>query len=83
MPIRATRLPCVVSDVVSDEVAVAPGRITWLSTAEGPDRWADAVLNAPPRTRETLTRVEQSPLSIDNSCESLVEVYQRGTLADR
>jgi glycosyltransferase involved in cell wall biosynthesis len=75
---QAAGLPCVISDVITDEAVVLPHLTRRLSLREGPRAWADAVLDAgrvPRRPAEARARVEQSSFSISHCLDALYELY--------
>jgi glycosyltransferase involved in cell wall biosynthesis len=76
---QAAGLPCVISDVISDEVDVVPGLTRRVPLAAGAAHWAEEVLSMErdcPRNRESaLTFVEKSSFNLASSLNDLYTLY--------
>jgi len=76
---QAAGLPCVISDVITEETDVVPELIRRVPLAWEAKQWAAAVLAARERPAvapgEALRRVERSSFNISNSIERLYALY--------
>ncbi|HYW43261.1 MAG TPA: glycosyltransferase [Bryobacteraceae bacterium] len=76
---QAAGLPCVISDVITDEADVVPELIRRVPLAQEAKQWAAAVLGAGERPvvspGEAFRRVEQSSFNISNSIDQLYALY--------
>jgi len=76
---QAAGLPCVISDVISDETDVVPGLTARVPLAAGAAHWASMVLAAerPPAAGRApaLSMVENSSFNILHSVEQLYALY--------
>ncbi len=83
MEAQAAGLPCVISDVISEESILAAPLIRRIPLTAPPSEWVAAVLSvlgAPrPLTQpEALAMVERSPFNIDLNVRQLEEIYSGG-----
>jgi glycosyltransferase involved in cell wall biosynthesis len=77
---QAAGLPCLFSDIVSREVSAVPQLTRFLSLRDSPQAWAGAVLDTRNRatSRKSMARdLMASSFNIDNSLESLLQIYTR------
>jgi glycosyltransferase involved in cell wall biosynthesis len=75
---QAAGLPTLLSDAVTNEVAVVPGLVRHLSLATSPAVWADALLKMRAvrcRQPEALAKVAASPFNIAYGSARLEEIY--------
>jgi glycosyltransferase involved in cell wall biosynthesis len=72
---QATGLPCVVSANVPASACAIRENLEVLSLADGPQKWADAVLQAALKPRYSTVRPELQNYSVQESLRSLSEVY--------
>ncbi len=76
---QAAGLPIVASDRITREVSIVPGLVTFLSLAEGPERWAHAVREGlrTPRLAAALAcgRMAQSSFDIRESAIETMRLY--------
>ncbi len=73
---QAAGLPCILSDVISEEADVIPELCTRMQLAAGPASWAAAALRFPQRPpHDTLRTVENSSFNIERSVEQLYALY--------
>jgi glycosyltransferase involved in cell wall biosynthesis len=75
---QAAGLPTLLSDAVTNEVAVVPGLVRHLSLATSPAVWADALLEMRAvrcRQPEALAKVAASPFNIAHGAARLEEIY--------
>ncbi len=74
---QAAGLPCVVSDVISEEADVAPGLTTRLPVGAGAGAWAREALRATAEisAADGLRAVEDSSFNIERSVEQLYALY--------
>jgi glycosyltransferase involved in cell wall biosynthesis len=78
---QAAGLPCVFSDVISDETDVVKPLMKRLSLSQSASEWAEMVLaekktNLPIKQSETLSTLQQdSPFSIEISAKNLTDIY--------
>jgi glycosyltransferase involved in cell wall biosynthesis len=77
---QAAGLPCVMSDVISEETDVVGGLTSRLALSDGAARWASEVLAAERRPAcgraRALAEVENSSFNIRNSIQELYALYQ-------
>jgi glycosyltransferase involved in cell wall biosynthesis len=77
---QAAGLPCVLSDVITDEVDIVPHLVRRLSLRQPPSAWADALLEQASRPAlsraEALTAVEASPFDIRRGVRALEQLYE-------
>jgi glycosyltransferase involved in cell wall biosynthesis len=77
---QAAGLPCVLSDVITDEVDIVPGLVRRLSLRQSPAVWAEAVLEQASRTplprTEALAAVEASLFDICRGVRALEQLYE-------
>jgi len=74
---QAAGIPCIVSDVISEEVDVEGGQIIRLPLAAGAAAWAVQALQTPPLAsgEEALNALEKSSFNIERSVEQLYALY--------
>ena len=75
---QAAGLPCLVSDVVSQEAMISEGTIQFLPLASGVEAWGDAVLSLlerPTRRPELLARMANSDFNVVVSAHRLEDLY--------
>jgi len=73
---QAAGLPCIVSDVVSEEADIIPDLCARMPLAAGSASWAAAALRPPRRvSQEALRTVENSSFNIERSVEQLYALY--------
>jgi glycosyltransferase involved in cell wall biosynthesis len=74
---QAAGIPCIVSDVISEEVDVEGGQIIRLPLAAGAAVWAVQALQTPPLAsgEEALNALEKSSFNIERSVEQLYALY--------
>ena len=83
---QAAGLPCLVSDVVSQEVTVADGSVQFLSLAGGVEAWTDAVLSLlekPLRRPDLPARMVNSDFNVVVSAARLDDLYRETQIAPR
>jgi glycosyltransferase involved in cell wall biosynthesis len=78
---QAAGLPCIFSDVITDETDRVKPLLQRLSLSQPPSDWANAVLaqrNLPPAITQfdALSLVETSPFNIETSVKKLESIYQ-------
>jgi glycosyltransferase involved in cell wall biosynthesis len=78
---QAAGLPCLVSDVVPEEIDVVPPLVARLPLALPAEQWARAALELAQRPRpvaqaEALARIERSDLNIHTTVARLEELYR-------
>ena len=78
---QAAGLPCIFSDVITDETDTVKPLLQRLSLSQPPSDWANAVLaqrNLPPAITpsDALALVETSPFNIETSVKQLESIYQ-------
>ncbi|MFB2971792.1 glycosyltransferase family 1 protein [Aerosakkonema sp. BLCC-F183] len=81
MEAQAAGLPCILSDVITQEVEVVQPLMQWLSLSQSASVWSEAILtikNAKPKINQTeaYQLVEQSSFNIHNSLKQLEALYQ-------
>jgi len=84
METQAAGLPCVVSDVITEEATLVDPLMTRLSLSQPPSAWAERILavrHAAPTVSQPQARcvVEQTPLNVQNSVSQLQTVYGQST----
>lgn len=75
---QAAGLPCLVSDVVSQEAMVSEGTIQFLPLAAGAEAWADATLSllkSTTRRTDLLARMADSDYNVVVSAKRLEDLY--------
>jgi len=81
MEAQAAALPCIVSDVVTDEAVVNPALVQRLPLSAGPESWAQAAHRSAqaPRFDKSAARelVENSRFNIRHGIEQLCQAYCR------
>ena len=78
---QAAGLPCVISNVITNEVDLVKPLINRLSLNQSPSEWASAILASRNSTRpisqkDALSIVEDSPLNVKTSVRELEKLYQ-------
>lgn len=85
MEVQAAGIPCVLSDVVSQEAQIIKPLIHTMSLSEPPIKWAEVILSIRfsqfkiPQM-EALNRVKESKFNILNSVKNLENVYLNNTI---
>ena len=77
---QAAKLPCVISNVIPDEVDVVKNLITRINLTEGPCRWADTILNIgncinEEKNLKSVHNMEKTHFDIDYSSNSIQRLY--------
>jgi glycosyltransferase involved in cell wall biosynthesis len=77
---QAAKLPCIFSDIITDEVEVVKPIMRRMSLSQPASAWADAILAdrysmSAIKCTETLKKMEQSPFNISKGVESLTALY--------
>lgn len=76
---QSAGIPTVMTTTIPEEATVVPPLVTRLSLSDPPARWADVILNLPPRTRaaraECLALVAASRFDVRTSASELAEYY--------
>ena len=76
---QAARLPCLISQTVPEEAAVAPGMVHRRSIDESPQTWAQQALELlqidASQRQAAFTAVQNSPFNITRSIENLSKFY--------
>jgi glycosyltransferase involved in cell wall biosynthesis len=83
---QAAGLPCLVSDVLSQEVSVSSGSVQFLSLASGVEAWGGAVLSlleTPRRRPDLLARMVNSDFNVVVSAGRLEDLYSETQFAAR
>jgi glycosyltransferase EpsF len=83
---QAAGIPCVISDRVSRSAQVVPELVHYMSLAESPSMWAEALVASVSQARGThrsaaLAFMSDSPANIRVCVERIQEVYERSVLA--
>jgi glycosyltransferase involved in cell wall biosynthesis len=76
---QASGLPCVISTEITDEVVVLPHQMTRLPLSAGPEKWAEAIIDALHRGKlnpqTCINALEHSDFSIEHSLFRLLALY--------
>jgi glycosyltransferase involved in cell wall biosynthesis len=83
---QAAGLPCIFSDVITEEVDIVKPLLQRISLSKSASIWAEAVMSARSSAsaisqRDALAVVENSPFNIAASVKKLTEVYNTRTYA--